>query len=60
MLVLSRKLNGQIVIGDNVVITIVDIRGGSVWLGVEAPKNVPVHRMEVFEAIQQNQPKGDE
>jgi carbon storage regulator len=51
MLVLSRKLNEQIVIGDNVVITVVGIRGGVVRLGIEAPQHVPVHRKEVYEAI---------
>ncbi len=52
MLVLSRKLNEQIVIAENIVITVVEIRGDKVRLGIEAPKNVPVHRQEVYEAIQ--------
>ncbi len=52
MLVLSRKRNEQIVIADNIVITVVDIRGDKVRLGIEAPKSVPVHRKEVYEAIQ--------
>ena len=52
MLVLSRKKDEQIVIGDNVRIVVVDIRGDKVRLGIEAPKEVPVHRREVFEAIQ--------
>ena len=52
MLVLSRKRNESIVINDNVVVTIVDIRGDDVRLGVEAPKEIPVHRQEVFDAIQ--------
>lgn len=52
MLVLSRQRDESIVIGDNVVITIVDIRGDKVRLGIEAPGEVPVHRREVFEAIQ--------
>ena len=51
MLVLSRKRNEQIVIGDNIVITIVDIRGDKVRLGVDAPSTVPVHRHEVFAAL---------
>ena len=56
MLVLTRKTNEQIVIGDNdVVITLVEIRGNKVRLGIEAPKEVPVHRREVFEAIQRKQ-----
>jgi len=52
MLVLSRKRNEQIVIAENIVITVVDIRGDKVRLGIEAPKSVPVHRQEVYEAIQ--------
>lgn len=51
MLVLSRKINDGIVIGDNIVVTIVDIRGDKVRLGIQAPAEVPVHRREVFEAI---------
>jgi carbon storage regulator len=51
MLVLSRKRNEQIVIGENIVITIVDIRGEKVRLGVEAPADVPVHRHEVYLAL---------
>ena len=52
MLVLSRKRNEQIVIGDNVVLTVVDIRGDKVRLGIDAPRDVPVHREEVYKAIQ--------
>jgi len=56
MLVLSRQRDESIIIGDNVVVTIVDIRGDKVRLGIEAPTEVPVHRQEVYEAIQrQNQ-----
>ena len=51
MLVLSRQRDESIIIGDNIVITIVDIRGDKVRLGIEAPKEVPVHRQEVYEAI---------
>ena len=52
MLVLSRQRDESIIIGDNVVVTIVDIRGDKVRLGIEAPTEVPVHRQEVYEAIQ--------
>ncbi len=52
MLVLSRQLDESIVIGENIVVTIVDIRGDKVRLGIEAPSEIPVHRREVFEAIQ--------
>lgn len=51
MLVLSRKRNEQIVIGGSIVITVVDIRGDKVRLGIEAPTDVPVHRKEVYDAI---------
>ena len=52
MLVLSRKKNESIVINDNITIVVVEIRGDKVRLGVEAPKEVPVHRREVYDAIQ--------
>ena len=52
MLVLSRQRDESIMIGDNIVITIVDIRGDKVRLGIEAPVQIPVHRQEVYEAIQ--------
>ena len=51
MLVLSRKKNEQIVIDDEIVITIVEIRGDKVRIGVEADKKIPVHRREVWLAI---------
>jgi carbon storage regulator len=57
MLVLSRQRDESIVIGDNVVVTIVDIRGDKVRLGIEAPGEVPVHRQEVYEAIQRENHK---
>ena len=52
MLVLSRQRDESIIIGDNIVVTIVDIRGDKVRLGIQAPTEVPVHRREVYEAIQ--------
>ena len=52
MLVLSRKLNESIIIDDHIKITIVEIRGDKIRLGIEAPKNVSVHRREVYDAIQ--------
>lgn len=51
MLVLSRTRDESIIIGDNVVVTVVDIRGDKVKLGIEAPQDVTVHRREVYEAI---------
>ena len=55
MLVLSRKKNESIVINDDITIVVVEIRGDKVRLGIEAPKEVPVHRNEVYEAIQRSQ-----
>ncbi len=55
MLVLSRKKNESIVINDDITIVVVEIRGDKVRLGVEAPKEVPVHRREVFDAIHRSQ-----
>ena len=51
MLVLSRHVNEKIQIGDNVTLTVVEIRGGKVRIGVEAPNDVAVHRVEVLEAL---------
>lgn len=52
MLVLSRQRDESIVIGDNVIVTIVDVRGDRVRLGIDAPREVSVHRREVYDAIQ--------
>lgn len=52
MLVLSRQRDETIMIGDNIQITVVDIRGDKVRLGIVAPIEIPVHRKEVYEAIQ--------
>ena len=52
MLVLSRQLDESIIIGDNIVVRIVDIRGDKVRLGIEAPREVSVHREEIYDAIQ--------
>ncbi len=51
MLVLSRKKNEVINIGDNITITIVDVRGDNVRIGIEAPKDVSVHREEIYSII---------
>ena len=51
MLVLSRQRDESIIIGDNIIITITDIRGDKVRLGIQAPPEVPVHRQEVYDAI---------
>jgi carbon storage regulator len=51
MLVLSRQRDESIIIGDNIVVTVVDVRGDKVKLGIEAPQDISVHRREVYEAI---------
>ena len=54
MLVLSRQRDESIIIGDNIKITIVDIRGDKIRIGIEAPAEIAVHRQEVYEAIQRD------
>ena len=54
MLVLSRHRDESIIIGDNIVITVVDVRGDKVRLGIDAPTDIPVHRQEVYETIKRN------
>lgn len=54
MLVLSRAREESIIIGDNIVVTIIDIRGDKVRLGIQAPTEISVHRREVYDAIQRN------
>ena len=51
MLILSRKLGEKIVIGDNIVLTVVDVCGDRIRLGISAPKDVPIHREEIFDRI---------
>jgi carbon storage regulator len=51
MLVLSRKKNESIVICDNITITVLEVRGDKVRIGIEAPKNIPVNRQEIHDAI---------
>ncbi len=58
MLVLSRKKNESIIINDNITVTVIEIRGDKVRLGIEAPKDVTVHRREVYEAIQNSRSLG--
>jgi len=55
MLVLSRKKDESIIINDNIIVTVVDIRGDKVRLGFDAPKEVPIHRREVYEAIRRSE-----
>ena len=51
MLILSRKINEKIMIGDDISISIIEVRGDQVRIGVDAPKNVKVYRQEVYDAI---------
>lgn len=60
MLVLSRQKDESIMIGDDVEITIVDVRGDKVRLGITAPKSIPVHRREVYDAIKTEKAKNEE
>ena len=52
MLVLSRKKDEKIIIGDHITVMVIEIRGDKVRLGIDAPKEISVHRQEVYEAIQ--------
>ena len=59
MLVLSRKKDESIIINDNIVVTVVEIRGDKVRLGFDAPKEVPIHRREVYDAIKRSEAEND-
>ena len=59
MLVLSRKCDESIVIGDNIVITVIEIRGDRVRIGISAPTEISVHRQEVYEAIQRQNERNE-
>jgi carbon storage regulator len=59
MLVLSRKKEESIVIDGNIVITVVEVRGDKVRLGIQAPREIPIHRSEVHEAIKNDQTAKD-
>lgn len=58
MLVLSRKKNQSIVIDGRIVVTVVDVRGGRVRLGIQAPAEIPVHRLEVHELLSRKEAAG--
>jgi len=60
MLVLSRQRDESIMIGDDVEIIIVDVRGDKVRLGITAPKEIPVHRREIYDAIQREKREKEE
>lgn len=56
MLVLSRKTDESLIVGDNIVITVVEVKGDKVRLGIVAPREIPVHRREVYEDIHGHAP----
>ena len=58
MLVLSRKKDEKIIIGDNITLMVIEIRGDKVRLGIDAPKEVSVHREEVYNAIKRERNGG--
>lgn len=57
MLVLSRKLGEKIYVGENIILTVVDIDRGKIRLGIEAPRDIPIHRQEVYEAMHGTKPE---
>ena len=59
MLVLSRKKNESIIINDNIIVTVIEIRGDRVRLGFDAPKDIPIHRREVYDAIRRREALDD-
>ena len=59
MLVLSRRKDESIMIGDDVEIIIVDVRGDKIRLGIKAPRSISVHRKEIYDAIQQEKKQND-
>ena len=59
MMVLSRKKNESIVINNNITVTVVEIRGDKVRLGIQAPKEIPVHRREIYDAIHAQEDASD-
>lgn len=60
MLVLTRKLHQSIVIGDGIEVVVLEVRGEQVRLGIKAPKDVAVHRKEIYEQIQQENVESSE
>lgn len=60
MLVLARRIGEEILIGDDVVVQVLAVRGSTVRLGIKAPRETPVHRGEVYDRIQENPRKSDE
>lgn len=60
MLILSRGYGEKITIGDSITVTVLEIQGGKVRLGIECPREIPVHRLEVYEKIQLEKQNGEQ
>jgi len=60
MLILTRKVNESLLVGDDVKLTVLGIKGGQVRIGISAPRDVEVHRQEVYDKIQQEQKEAEE
>jgi carbon storage regulator len=60
VLILTRRIGESITIGDSITVTVLDVKGSQVRIGVAAPKDVAVHREEIFERIQRETPGGAE
>ena len=58
MLILTRRISESIIVGDDVKITVLGVKGNQVRLGIDAPKNLPVHREEIYERIQREKRAG--
>lgn len=60
MLILTRRISESIIIGDDVKITVLGVKGNQVRLGIDAPKDLSVHREEIYDRIKQEKERGDE
>lgn len=60
MLILSRGYGEKITIGDSITVTVLEIQGGKVRIGIECPREIPVHRLEVYEKIQLEKQNGEQ
>jgi len=60
MLILTRRQGETLMIGDDVTVTVLSVKGNQVRIGVEAPKHVPVHRKEIWDRIQREKEENDE
>ena len=59
MLILTRKVNESLIVGDRVTVTVVGVKGNQVRIGIDAPKDVEVHREEIYERLQQERADGN-